>query len=427
MFKVLIIAYYFPPMGLSGVQRTLKFAKYMRKFNWEPTVLTCGNTGYFAHDKSLMKEVEDADIEVIRTEATDPNSLLASFGTIKMPGESVRKAFSKANKALFIPDNKKFWSKKALKTGQDILSQRDFDILFVTVPPFSSFLTAVTLKKQFDLPLFVDYRDLWVQNQFAYYPTYYHKYKHKQMENASLKSADRVIVPNRVIKEKILNDYPFLNHDEVIILQHGYDKADFENLAPIEYEKKKMRLLYAGIFYENITPYYFLQAFKQITIERPDVAENIELQFVGLLRDENRKLIKKLKLESYVRDFEYLDHKEAIRKMISADVLWMTVGKIPNAETISTGKLFEYFGTKKPVIAFVPDGAAKLNAQEYGAAFIEEPDNIEGIKNTILKVHRLYKSESLPQPNDEFVEKLNREKLTEQLTKHFQFFLKEEI
>lgn len=427
MFKVLVIAYYFPPMGLSGVQRTLKFAKYMSNYNWEPTVLTCGNTGYFAHDNSLTREVKDAGIEVIRTDASDPNSLLAKYGTINIPSESIRKAFSKMSKAVFIPDNKVFWAKKAYKKASEILKERQFDMLFVTIPPFSAFTTAVKLKKAFYLPLFVDYRDLWIRNQFAYYPTYYHKYKHKQLENASLKSADRVIVTNRIIKERILNDYPFLNHDEVIIIPHGYDKSDFEGLTPIKYEKPKMRLLYSGIFYENITPYYFLHAFKEITKERPDVAENIELQFAGFLRSENRELIRKLKLESYVKDFGYLDHTDALRKMISSNVLWMTIGKVPNADTIPTGKLFEYFGTRKPVMAFVPDGAAKLNAQEYGAAFIAEPDNINQIKDTILRVHELYNIDKLPQPNEDFVERLDREKLTEKLTNLFQFFLKEEI
>ena len=93
MFKVLVIAYYFPPMGLSGVQRVLKFTKYMSLYGWEPTVITTDKTAYYAHDKSLMKEAEDADIKIIRTGGKDPNSLLSKRGTVKMPREFIRKFF----------------------------------------------------------------------------------------------------------------------------------------------------------------------------------------------------------------------------------------------------------------------------------------------------------------------------------------------
>ena len=123
MFKVLIFAYYFPPMGLSGVQRTLKFAKYMSKYNWQPTVITTGKTAYYAHDMSLLKEAEESGIEIIRTESFDANSLLSRYGTIKMPREIIRKSWSYIHKSLFIPDNKIFWSKKAFKLGSDLLTR----------------------------------------------------------------------------------------------------------------------------------------------------------------------------------------------------------------------------------------------------------------------------------------------------------------
>ncbi len=124
MFKVLVIAYYFPPMGLSGVQRTLKFTKYMSRFNWVPTVITTGRTAYFAHDKSLLKEAEEANIRIIRTEAFDPNSLLKKFGTVKAPRESIRRLLNRISQTFFIPDNKISWSKKVFKVADEILSKK---------------------------------------------------------------------------------------------------------------------------------------------------------------------------------------------------------------------------------------------------------------------------------------------------------------
>ncbi len=426
MFKVLVIAYYYPPLGLSGVQRTLKFTKYMPKFDWEPTVITTGNVAYFAHDFGMLKEAEDAGIKIIRTEAFDVNSILGKqYETVTMPKEFIRKTLSSISKTIFIPDNKKSWAKKAYKTARELLKKEKYDIIYVSIPPFSSFVYAAKLKKEFGIPLFVDYRDLWFGNHFAFYPTPYHKYKHKKLEYAALRAADKIIAVNRRIKEKIILTYPFLSYKDVDIIPHGFDSADFE----IEEEKRqssKMRLTYSGIFYESITPEYLLKAFKQLSVERPDIVANIELEFIGHLRKENKKLIKELGISEFVRDHGYLDHKDTVKKIKSSDVLWLMLGKMNNADTVTPGKLMEYFGTRKPILGCLVDGAAKMSLQEYGASFVTEPDNIEQIKNMILKIHELFLSKNLPKPNEEFVLRHDRLLLTEQLIKSFQFFLRTE-
>lgn len=427
MYKVLVIAYYFPPMGLSGVQRTLKFAKYMKDYNWEPTILTADSTGYYAHDVSLLKEAVDSSLKIIRTGGNDINSKLAKKGTVKIPPESIRKILSKISSTFFIPDNKKGWAKKAIKAARELLKNEKFNLIFVSAPPFSSVNMAVKLKKEFELPLVIDYRDLWFGNQFAFYPTPLHKYLHKKMEYSALKAADKVIATNRRMKEKIINRYKFLTFEDIYIIPHGYDPKDFENISLQKKENNKMWLLYSGIFYEFITPKYFLKAFKKLSIERPDVTANIELHFIGFLRNENKKLIKKLHLQEFVKEYGYLNHKDAIVKLMSGDVLWLMVGYGRNADTISSGKLYEYFGTRKPVIASLPDGALKSSSEEYKATFITEPDNIEQIKNAILNAYELYVQKKLPMPDEEFVEKLRRDYLTELLTKQFQFLVKEEV
>jgi glycosyltransferase involved in cell wall biosynthesis len=359
MFKVLVIAYYYPPMGLSGVQRTLKFTKYMSKFKWKPTVITAGSTGYYAHDNYLLNEALNSDIEIIRTEGRDPNSLLSRYGTIKMPRESIRKLLGKISKAIFIPDNKKSWANQAYKKAKQLLTDENFDIIYVSIPPFSSFDMTAKLKKEFGIPLCVDYRDLWTGNQFAYYPTPFHKSKHKKLEDAALRVADRIIVVNRRIKEELLQNFQFLKFEDVSIIPHGFDQVDFENVKQLPKVNSKIKLTYSGIFYENITPKYFLKAFKQITIERPDIAANYELHFVGLFRKENFRLVKKLRLENFVHIHGYLNHKDALQKVVSSDILWFTLSDTLNMDKVSAGKLFEYFGTRKPIIAMVPDGASK--------------------------------------------------------------------
>ncbi len=427
MFKVLVIVYYYPPLGLSGVQRTLKFTKYMSKFGWEPTVITTGNVAYFAHDFSLLKEAEEAGVRIIRTEAFDVNAILGKqYETVSIPKEFIRKTLSRISKAVFIPDNKNSWAKKAYKVAKELLQKEKFDIIFVSVPPYSGFITAAKLKKEFGIPLFVDYRDLWFGNHFSFYPTPYHKYKHKKLEYKALRAADKVVAINRKIKEKILLTYPFLSFNDVMIIPHGFDPADFESSKEKIELSRKMKLTYAGIFYENITPEYFLKAFKQLSVERPDIAANIELEFIGYLRKENKKLISELGINEFVRDHGYLEHRETVKKLKASDVLWMMIGKIHNSDTISTSKLYEYFGMRKPILGCVVEGTAKSALQEYGASFITQPDDIHEIKEAIIKIHDLYQKKNLPTPNEEFVLKHDRITLTEQLIKAFQFYLKAE-
>ncbi|MCS6808355.1 MAG: glycosyltransferase, partial [Bacteroidota bacterium] len=311
--KVLVLAYYFPPMGLSGVQRTLKFTKYMRRFDWEPTVITTGPIGYYALDQSLYEEVERENIRIVRTSGGDINALLAAKGAFKqraMPAEALRKVLSWFSSWLFVPDNKRAWARQAYRIAATMLQEEAFDLLFVSAPPFSALRSAARLKRMFGIPLVMDYRDLWFGNQFMFYPTPLHRWLHQRMEYYVLREANKVIVPNRRMKEWLLRHYPFLHHQDIAIIPQGFDPDDFAVQRSARADTK-FRLGYAGSFYDCITPKYFLQAFQALARERPDIAENIELHFAGLLRKENMRLVKKLGLEKYVHYHGYLDHADS--------------------------------------------------------------------------------------------------------------------
>ena len=427
MYNVIVVSYYFPPMGLSGVQRTLKFVKYMPEYNWKPTVVTTGKTGYFAHDNTLLRELMDKDIEIVRVEGFDPNSMLKKFGTIKYPREFVRKIFNRLSQTFFIPDNKISWAKIALKKVEELVATKKYDAIFITAPPFSAFSEITKIKKKFDIPIILDYRDLWYGSYFSVYPTPYHKYKHKKMEYLSLKAADKILVTNRKIKEKILQNYPFLSFDDVVIIRHGFDQEDFDrNEATPKDRKDKLMMTHSGSFIEYSTPEYFLKAFKQLSIERPDIASNYELHFVGIIGRHNEKLIKKLRLEPYVKLHGYINHDETIKKIKASDVLWLHVGRKRNIDAILPGKLFEYVGARKPILGCVPEGAAKFSLEEYKASFITEPNNIEQIKNELINIHSLYRKEMLPKSEDDFILQHDRKYLTEQVTKILQFYLRTE-
>lgn len=426
MFKVLVIAFYYPPLGLSGVQRTLKFTKYFSNFNWQPTVITSGSVNYFAYDESLLKEVEDANVRIIRTEALTPGAFLLKKGKTKPKSTFIQSILSKISKTIFIPDNKIFWAKKASKIALNLVKKEKFDAIFVTVPPFSSLVAITKLKAKLEIPIFADYRDAWVTNQYRFYPTPYHRYLHKKLEDRCLRKIDRVIVVNRIIKEDIIKNFPFLKFNDIQIIPHGYDPEDFSNLIKYPKENDKMVILFAGAFYEGITPNFLLKAFKRLTIEQPDIAANIELHFVGNLKRENSKLIHNLKLEKFVKEIGYLNHLETVRRIISSDVLWLMLPDNGKMYNVTPGKIYEYFAAKKPIIANLPEGIAKNLLLEYKASFITSTENIEEIKTALITIHNLFAENKLPKPSDEFITKFDRVSQTEQLVKLFQFHLKAE-
>jgi len=423
MFKVLVIAYYFPPMGLSGVQRILKFVKYFPQNGWIPTVLTSGETGYFAHDPALLDEIDDRT-KIIRVKGNEINTKLSSFKTIKMPSERTRKLFSLINQFFNIPDNKVSWTKKALVEARKLLKDEQFDLIFVSAPPFSAFQLGAKLKKEFKIPLAIDYRDLWFGYQFSKYLTPYHSYKHKKLEYGVLKEADKIFVTNRRIKERQMETYKFLDSNDVVIIPHGYDPIDFEHAPLIKKKNNKMILTYSGSFYEFITPKYFLRAFALLKKENKNIADNIELHFVGVRTKELRKLTIKYKMEEVVKEYGYLTHLESVAKIKSSDALWMMVGRGKNDDTISSGKLFEYFGARKPILTCLPEGALKAYAKQYGASYICDPDNVTEIKNSLIQIYNDYTNILFPTPDEGFVEKFRRDFLTEILTKELQFMVK---
>lgn len=428
MLKVLVIAYYFPPKSLSGVQRVLKFVKYFPQNNWQPTVLTSTDGAYYAYDDSLLEDLKDERIKIVKVAGKEIHSKIGSKKVIPIPSEIVRKIFQYFSSFFFVPDNKKSWAEAVYVEGKKILSKEEFDCIFVSGPPFSSFIAAAKLKKDFNISLVLDYRDLWYGNHFAVYPTPLHSLMHSRLEYTCMKAADKVIVINRRIKEKLLQLYKFRSFKDITIISQGYDTEDFEKFAKDSPSPApKFRITYAGIFYEQITPKYFLQAIKILSVDRPDIAGNLEIIFVGYLRAENRKIIRKLKIENMIKEEGYLQHYEVINRITSSDLLWVMVDGKRNVETISSSKVFEYFGSGRPTLACADDGALKSACEDYGAAYITLPRDVNGIKDAIIKAYNDKLNSTVPTPNLDFVSKLRRDYLTELLTKEFQSALKDKV
>jgi hypothetical protein len=425
MRKVLFIAYYFPPLGLSGVQRTFKFVKYLSLFNWKPTVLTIDPGGYFAKDYSMLKEIEKQDINIVRVGSKlEPSQIFNKTDIVEMPRESIRKLMSKISQTFFIPDNKIGWRKKAVALGLELTRKERFDVLFSTAPPYTDFLVGADIKKATNIPYVIDYRDSWLDNPYNFYPTPIHKSLAAKMERRVLHASDHIITINRRIKELLLIRHKFLKYNDISILSQGFDPNDFILSDYVTLPKvNKFRITYSGTFIDKRTPKYFLKAIYNLLQKYPEMRRKFEACFVGNFRKENKKIVNKLRLSDVVNIVGYVEHNECIKYLLTSDVLWLIIGKGKGEDMMSTGKLFEYIGTKKPILGCVPDGVAKNTLLESKVSLITDPYNVDEIEKALLRFYNLWKANALPTMKPDFVEKYNRINITNNLSRIFELLV----
>lgn len=415
--KVLVIAYYFPPMGLSGVQRTAKFVKYLPQYGWKPTVLTVTPTGYYAMDDSLLKEVEHAGTEILRASSLDPNRLFRKQGVVKMPPEGIRKILQFAGDSIFFPDTKIGWKRSAVKAASELMKREQFNLIFATAPPQTDFLIGETLKRKFSVPLVLDYRDAWLDYPFKYYPTPLHKYIHYRMEKRVLKASDRIIVTLRRVKESILKHYLGLDYNDVVIIPQGYDAEDFESFTQSKSSsRKKMSITHAGTFYAGRNPSVMLQALHNVFHNSPSLRGRIELKLIGNGRDEDRSLVNKLGLQQDVTFLGYLEHRECTKYLAESDILWIVLDN--NFQ--SPGKLYEYIGVRKPILGSVVDGYMKQLIMESKSGVCIPPTDIKAHETAIVELFSQYEKNQLKQIAPEFAQKYNRLTLTGELARQFE-------
>lgn len=411
---LLVIAYYFPPMGLSGVQRIVKFIKYLPEFGWNVKVLTAGDESYYAFDDTLMNEIDRGEIEVFRT----PSKSKKKRNSISFPPYTKQKAGRWLQSIFYQPDSKIKWKNDALKIGEMILNKYNVNAILATAPPFTDFLVARELSRRSGKPYLIDYRDSWVDNPFHYYPTPFHKSKSIEMEKDVLIHSEKAFVTTRHAKELILKRYRLLSHDDIMILPHGFDPEDFEAATEVaNKDPEKFVITHSGMFQDNRTPKYFLRGLASFLENNPAARKNLEARFVGLMRKGHLKMIQKFALEKNVLTTGNVPHIEAVRHLLESDVLWFML-----MDTVrSPGKLYEYFGAEKTILACVPDGIIKTTAMESGAAIVTGPKDEKAIAKALSKLYKLWKDGKLPKPSREFTEQYNRKSLTRILSREIGF------
>jgi glycosyltransferase involved in cell wall biosynthesis len=413
---VLIIAYYFPPMGLSGVQRIVKFVKYLPEFGWKPLILTDTPSSFYAFDETLFLDLTNPSIEIFRTPGKKVLADTQKPKTVKLPSYTIQKFGRALLQFFYQPDSKIKWKNKAITVGRRLLSKYKVDVIYATAPPYTDFLIANELSKEFDIPFIIDYRDPWIDNPFHFYATPFHKSYSVGLEREILTHANKAVVVSRGIKEQLVKRYGFLSHSDITIISHGYDPDDFNQLAHIKPNPYKFTITHSGVFQDNRTPKYFLKALASFINKNPNTRNEIEARFVGVMRKSHKKLIKRYGLTNNVIMTGYVSHLENVRHLLESDVLWLMQKDLAR----TPGKLYEYFGAAKPILVSVPEGILKKLALETNAAIATAPDDINAIEKAIATFYNLWKNNNLPKPKAEFIQQFDRRSLTAELARELE-------
>ena len=414
--KVLIITYYWPPSGGSGVQRWLKFSKYLRDFNIEPVIYTVENPSYPINDTSLESEIP-LGLEVLKQPIFEPNSFLSIFGNNKKkesagflnPNPTLLGRFFQYVRAnYFIPDARKFWIIPSVKFLSNYLKNNKIDAIITTGPPHSMHLVGLALRDKFKIKWISDFRDPWTEiDYFQQLPlTKKANKKHHQLEQEVLEKSDMVIVVGETMKKK------FLKHNHNIeVLTNGFDS--YENSLTIELDSN-FSITHVGSMNTDRNPTILWEVLYEISSENIDFKNNLRIKFIGKIDDTVIQDIQVFNPKNIVR-IPYLDHKEVRKYQASSQVLLLSINQVPNAKGIITGKIFEYLQAKRPILGIGPeDGDAAAILKKTNAGNIVGFNNKVELKSEVLKLYKDFKEERLFVKSIN-IEQFHRKNITRQL------------
>ncbi len=436
MKKVLIITYYWPPAGGPGVQRVLKFAKYLPEFGWQPIILTVQNGEYPAYDESLFSDIPK-ECKVYKTPAIEPFSLYKKFtgmgsdeaipvAALTEKKNSWKKEFAHWIRLnLFIPDAKIGWIPFAVKAGKHIIRNEKPNIIFSSSPPPTVHLIAKKLAKWSGIKWVADFRDPWTE--IYYYQTSNKKRNNlrlkidKMLEMKALLNADKITA----VGETMLNLFTskcndILNENKFFTIENGFDKDDFKNLSNEKFER--FTLLWAGNMNKTQNAPALFEALKDLLMTKKIDKNKILLKFVGDIAPEIVQTINKSELKDIFEIKNYLPHNKIVKLMKKAHILLLIIGNLKGNKFILQGKLFEYLASNNPILAYGyinGDAHQILNRTNAGSLF--DYNDVTNTEDFILKYYNLWlKNKKKDDFNFGEIEKFSRKSLTKRLVKIFE-------
>jgi glycosyltransferase involved in cell wall biosynthesis len=430
--KVLIIAYYWPPSGGSGVQRWLKFVKYLPQFGVTPYVFTPQNPAFAVKDESLSKNVP-AEAKVIHFPIWEPYEaffkLSTFFGGQKKstkPNDLVsgkdKSLFHKISTWIrgnfFVPDPRIFWVRPSAKFLTDFIREHEIQTIVTTGPPHSMHLIGYRLKRTNpSLRWLADFRDPWSEWGFldSLMVGAMAKKYHRRLESKVLTSADNIITVTPFFQRR----FEFLSNKKVTLLTNGFDEDDFRNIV---YKKgNKFLIRHVGIVNEKCDPRPFLTAVDRLMCAHDGFAANVAIEFIGEVHPRIMTFVYESKTLSPIITFRgNIPHKELIATYGESSLLLLILTGYKNAEGYLPGKVFEYLATGLPVMGVgpIPGDAASL-LQETQAGIMCSSDDGDGIQKALLHAFDAWKNSPVPIVKNNNSFKYSRRGITQELVKLF--------
>lgn len=420
--KVLIITYYWPPAGGPGVQRWLKFVKYLPVFNIEPVVYIPENPNYPIVDESLNSEVSK-DVTIIKHPIKEPYKLAGLFSkksskTISKGIISEEKKQSLIEKVLlyvrgnyFIPDARKSWVKPSVEFLSEYIQKEEIETIITTGPPHSLHLIGLQLKERLGVKWVADFRDPWTT-------VGYHKQlrltnasnaKHKALEKQVLTTADQIIVTSFTTKK----EFQQLTKQPIEVITNGYDK---ESVDKFEMDSK-FTMSHIGSLLSKRNPEVLWKVLSEFISENDQFSKDFQLNFIGFISDSVLHSLKTYNLSSYVNNVGYVSHKEAITYQKKSQIVLLIEINSEETKCIIPGKLFEYMASNRPIIALGPKGSdvEKIITETNTGNYFNYED-YDSLKRIILEHYKAYQNNTL-QGHPIGLQKYSRKSLTEALSK----------
>jgi len=398
--RVLIITYYFPPAGGAGVQRTLKFVKYLRDFGWEPVVLTARDADYPAYDPTLEVEIP-ADVKVYRSRIFEPYWLYrkltgrgadesTDIATLSLGDSRQQKLGERISQwvrsAVFVPDARIGWLFFATPLGKKIVQSENIDVIFSSAPPYTTHLIGRELHRKTGLPWVADFRDSWIGWVSA--PQWRPKFSwalERRMERAVLRDADRILTVSRGIQEDLLSRHPEQRGARWRFLSNGFDAADFVGVEPAG-NHNKITITYVGSMYGARNPEYLLQALESLQKQQSKVINQLRVRLVGRVGESIAARIKSSVVNHVFELIAYVSHREALSYLLGSDVSLLIIDDTPANRGILTGKVYEYIGAGKPILALAPEGEAADLIRNHHLGWVAPPKDLAAIQSTLQEI-----------------------------------------
>ena len=422
--KILIITYYWPPAGGPGVQRWLKFAKYLPEFGWKPIIYTPENPSYPLLDESLMKDVPE-DLEIVKTKIWEPYQLAEKLNKSNkkfkagqfdvgnnQSWKSKLSIWVRGN--FFIPDARVFWVKPSTEFLEKYLQQNNIETVVTSGPPHSMHLIGLNLKKKLShLRWIADFRDPWTE--ISYYKhlklTNRSDKKHRFLESEVFKNADITLATSYTDAENFRK-----NGANAVCITNGFDETDSGKKLNQSAISDHFTLSYIGVLEQLRNPENLWAALNNLIKNNSDFAESFRLKFVGRIDDKILTSLENSDLKNHILNLGYVSHDRAVQEMSNSSVLLITNFPNVSSKGIIPGKIFEYLATGKQILSFGPNEAdvSKI-LQETNAGKHFSYEDSEEIEDFIIQKFKLWKNGNLSE-NTKNIEQFSRKNLTKQLS-----------